>query len=175
LRIRHDPQRIGQVVSNLVGNAIKFTPRGGAVSVVVRPAADAMAGPDGAEIEVTDSGVGIDAEELPRIFDRFYRGTLANEARGSGSGLGLAIVRSIVEMHNGTVSVQSRLGSGSTFLVTLPRDPRREDATAIAPKGAPAKVALSHAASPVAPLGAADKMADSSPREAPHLNPRGSR
>lgn len=118
LRIRHDPVRLGQVVSNLVGNAIKFTPKGGRVRVEVAPR------PDGASVVVADSGVGIDATELPRIFDRFYRGSQASEARGSGSGLGLAIARSIVDMHGGTISVESRLGAGSTFRVDLPRDPR---------------------------------------------------
>ena len=124
LRIRHDPVRVGQVVANLVGNAIKFTPRGGRIAV------DVVATPDGARIEVADTGVGIPPEELPRIFERFYRGTRANEARGSGSGLGLAIVRSIVEMHGGSVTVESRLGAGSTFTVTLPRDPRTADEAA---------------------------------------------
>ncbi len=118
LRIRHDPVRVGQVVANLVGNAIKFTPRGGRVRVEVAPT------DFGVQIVVGDSGVGIDAEELPRIFERFFRGTRANEARGSGSGLGLAIVQSIVEMHGGTVRVSSRLNAGSTFTVALPRDPR---------------------------------------------------
>ena len=118
LRIRHDPQRVGQIVTNLVGNAIKFTPAGGAVTVEVAPHRD------GARIDVTDTGVGIDASELPRIFERFYRGSRANEARGSGSGLGLAIVRSIVDMHRGSVAVDSRLGTGTRFTVTLPRDPR---------------------------------------------------
>jgi signal transduction histidine kinase len=121
LRIRHDPLRIGQVVANLVGNAVKFTPREGRVAVSVKPWRT------GARIEVTDTGVGIDASELPHIFERFYRGSQANEARGSGSGLGLAIVRSIVDMHRGTVTVSSRLGVGTTFTVTLPRDPRASD------------------------------------------------
>ena len=121
LRIRHDPVRVGQVVANLVGNGIKFTPRGGRIRV------DVNATPVGARIDVTDTGVGIAPEELPRIFERFYRGTRASEARGSGSGLGLAIVRSIVEMHGGSVSVESRLGSGSTFTVNLPQDPRTGD------------------------------------------------
>ena len=71
-----------------------------------------------------DTGVGIDAAELPHIFERFYRGSQANEARGSGSGLGLAIVRSIVDMHGGAISVESQVGSGSRFTVTLPPDPR---------------------------------------------------
>jgi signal transduction histidine kinase/uncharacterized protein (UPF0333 family) len=119
LVVRHDPPRIGQVVSNLVGNALKFTPRGGSVTVKLAPHRQG-----GARIQVIDTGVGIDAAELPHIFDRFYRGARASEARSSGSGLGLAIVRSIVEMHGGRIAVESRVGSGSTFTVTLPADPR---------------------------------------------------
>ena len=118
VRIRHDPPRIGQVVGNLIGNAIKFTPPGGSVTV------DLAATAEGARIEVADTGVGIDPTELPRIFERFYRGSRSNEARGSGSGLGLAIVQSIVEMHGGRVAVESRIGQGSRFIVSLPRDPR---------------------------------------------------
>jgi signal transduction histidine kinase len=156
LRIRHDPQRVGQVVTNLVGNAIKFTPRGGHVDVVL--AAD----PDGARIDVSDTGVGIEAAELPRIFDRFYRGSRANEARGSGSGLGLAIVRSIVDMHRGTVTVDSRLGTGSRFSVYLPRDPRAGDADG---RIGPAMETSAEAASESNP-----KMVDSSPTAAPSLN-----
>jgi signal transduction histidine kinase len=163
IRIRHDPQRIGQVVLNLVGNAIKFTSRGGGVDIAVRPV------PEGAEIEVRDTGVGIDAAELPRIFDRFYRGSGANEARGSGSGLGLAIVRSIVDMHAGSVKVESRRGTGSRFVVTLPRDPRtvedagsaatRRDGGSRAPGSTPEQ----------APAPA--KVADSSSGEGSRLNP----
>jgi len=119
IQIRHDPVRIGQVVANLVGNAIKFTPRGGSVRVEVQRETDG-----GAAITVADTGIGIDPAELPRIFDRFFRGSRASEARGSGSGLGLAIVRSIVEMHAGTVTVESRLGAGTTFRVSLPAQPR---------------------------------------------------
>jgi signal transduction histidine kinase len=128
VRLWHDPQRIGQVVSNLVGNSLKFTPRRGSVFVELRPLA---AG--GAEIEVRDTGVGIDATELPRIFDRFYRGSRSNEARGSGSGLGLAIVKSVVDMHSGRISVESRIGTGTRFVVSLPPDPREGSATPPAP------------------------------------------
>ena len=71
-----------------------------------------------------DTGVGIDEDELPHVFERFYRGSQANEARGSGSGLGLAIVRSIVDMHGGAITVESQVGAGSRFTVTLPPDPR---------------------------------------------------
>jgi signal transduction histidine kinase len=120
VRVRHDPQRIGQVVTNLVGNAVKFTGPGGTVDVSV------VAGDDGARIEVRDTGVGIEPDELPKIFERFYRGSSANEARGSGSGLGLAIVKSIVDMHRGTVEVASTVGHGTSFTVTLPDDPRQE-------------------------------------------------
>jgi signal transduction histidine kinase len=142
LRIRHDPLRIGQVVANLVGNAIKFTPREGRVAVTVKPFRT------GARIEVTDTGVGIDGSELPHIFERFYRGSRENEARGSGSGLGLAIVRSIVDMHRGTVTVNSTLGAGTTFVVTLPRDPRAGEEPLAAPGAAPAVARVADSSSP---------------------------
>ena len=129
IRIRHDPPRVGQIVANLVANAIKFTPRGGSVAVDVAGTAD------GARIEVTDTGVGIDPVEMPHIFERFYRGSRANEARGSGSGLGLAIVRSIVDMHGGTIEVESRVGAGTRFIVDLPRDPRLVEGTPAAHAG----------------------------------------
>ena len=139
IRIRHDPPRVGQVVANLVANAIKFTGRGGSVAV------DVAAMPDGARIEVTDTGVGIDPIEMPHIFERFYRGSRANEARGSGSGLGLAIVRSIVDMHGGMVEVESRVGQGTRFLVTLPRDPRLVEGTPAAEEAAVASAAEARA------------------------------
>jgi signal transduction histidine kinase len=125
--VRHDPVRIGQVVTNLVGNGLKFTPRGGHVQVRVQQL------PDGAAVSVADDGSGIDPAELPRIFDRFFRGARASDARGSGSGLGLAIVKSIVEMHGGSISVDSHLGAGSTFRVALPdAPPEHESPTATA-------------------------------------------
>lgn len=142
IRVRHDPLRVGQVVTNLVGNAIKFTPAGGTVTVTVRGQRD------GARIVVQDTGVGIDSTELPHVFERFYRGSRANEARAGGSGLGLAIVRSIVDMHGGSVAVESRVGTGTTFTVNLPRDPRAADEIAAVP----------------------GNMTDSSPPETPSLN-----
>ncbi|HEY4753814.1 MAG TPA: ATP-binding protein, partial [Candidatus Limnocylindrales bacterium] len=122
LRIRHDGPRVGQVVGNLVGNALKFTGRGGTVHVSATREADG-----GVRIAVADTGVGIHPAELPHIFERFYRGSQANEARGTGSGLGLAIVKSIVDMHHGTIEVESRVGRGSRFVITLPRDPDAPD------------------------------------------------
>jgi signal transduction histidine kinase len=113
--IRFDRERIVQLVNNLVGNAVKFTPSGGTVAVQVLDEAEA------AVIEVSDTGPGIPPGELPRIFDRFYRGTNVGEARASGSGLGLAIARSIVEMHGGFIEVASVLGEGAVFRVVMPR------------------------------------------------------
>ena len=109
-----DRERIVQLVTNLAGNALKFTARGGEVSIRL---ADT---PQSAVIEVRDTGPGIPPDELPRIFERFYRGTNTGEARASGSGLGLAIVRSIVEMHGGSVAVESTVGEGALFRVMLP-------------------------------------------------------
>jgi signal transduction histidine kinase len=167
LRVRHDPQRIGQVVVNLVNNAVKFTAPGGAIAVDVAGTAD------GATIQVRDTGVGIDPAELPHIFERFYRGSQANEARGSGSGLGLAIVHSIVDMHGGTVEVESRLGVGSRFTVTLPRDPRLVAGTPAAEQAAVASA--SDAPVPEAspdPLGAGSaNVQETSPTERPKVNP----
>lgn len=116
LRQRHDPQRMGQVLGNLIGNALKFTPAGGKVELSLE------ATDDGAEFRVSDTGVGIDARELPYVFDRFYRGTQAIEPRATGSGLGLSIVRSIVEMHNGRVAITSTPGVGTQVSVVLPAD-----------------------------------------------------
>lgn len=116
VRLPHDPARIGQVLANLLGNAIKFTHPGGRVAVAVRDAGN------NAELVLEDSGVGIDSDELPHVFERFYRGSQSAEERASGSGLGLSIVRSIVEMHHGRVSIQSAVGRGTTVTVLLPRE-----------------------------------------------------
>ncbi len=115
--IRFDRERIVQLLTNLVGNGLKFTPRGGEVVASLTDA------PEGAIVLVRDTGPGITEAELPRVFERFFRGTNVGEARASGSGLGLAIVRSIVEMHGGTIDVASALGQGATFTVRLPRTP----------------------------------------------------
>jgi signal transduction histidine kinase len=174
VRIRHDPQRIGQVVANLVANAVKFTGRDGMVSI------DVAATADGARIDVADTGVGIDASELPHIFERFYRGSRANEARGSGSGLGLAIVRSIVDMHGGGIVVESRIGAGSRFSVSLPRDPRlvagspaAKQADVASAAEADARVGLS--ADPVAGSARTANMQETSPSERTQVNTEAAR
>jgi signal transduction histidine kinase len=116
VELRFDRERIVQLLTNLVGNSLKFTPAGGVVEV------DLEETDEGAILEVRDDGAGIPADELPHIFDRFYRGTNTGEARASGSGLGLAIVRSIVEMHGGEIDVASVVGEGTAFGIRLPRD-----------------------------------------------------
>jgi signal transduction histidine kinase len=117
VEMRFDRERIVQLMTNLIGNAIKFTPRAGAVSVLVEER------PDDVLVEVIDTGAGIPADELPHIFERFYRGTNTGEARASGSGLGLAIVRSIVEMHDGQIELASEVGTGTQVRIVLPRHP----------------------------------------------------
>jgi signal transduction histidine kinase len=135
VEMRFDRERIVQLLTNLVGNALKFTPRGGSVSVTLTEA------PSTVTIEVRDTGPGIQADELPHIFDRFYRGTNTGDARASGSGLGLAIVRSIVDMHAGEVDVASVVGQGTAFRITLPRfldDNMNETSRASEPQAIPA-------------------------------------
>jgi two-component system phosphate regulon sensor histidine kinase PhoR len=107
-----DAERLERVAVNLIHNALKFTPAGGSIHV----SADFVGGT--VTVKVSDTGVGIAPEDLPRIFERFYK---ADRARGSvGTGLGLAVVKHTVEAHGGTVSVQSELGHGSTFRFSLP-------------------------------------------------------
>lgn len=110
-----DPDRLQQVIWNLLSNAVKFTPRGGLVMVKVERSNSEV------EITVTDSGLGIDAAFLPYVFDRFRQGNAGTTREQGGLGLGLAIVRHLVELHGGSVHVESPgVGWGSTFRVLLP-------------------------------------------------------
>jgi two-component system sensor histidine kinase BaeS len=109
-----DPDRMAQVLGNLVSNALRHTPAGGRVSLVaVREASQVM-------IAVQDTGAGISLDELPHVFDRFYRGSEAREADSGESGLGLAIARSIVELHGGKISMESIPHQGTTATIALP-------------------------------------------------------
>ena len=111
-----DPNRLTQVLTNLVRNGITHTPQGGAVAVQ-----SADVGPDHVEITVSDTGVGIPAEDLPRIFERFYRSDASRTRDSGGFGLGLAIAKDLVEAMGGTLGVTSDVGLGTTFRVTLRR------------------------------------------------------
>jgi signal transduction histidine kinase len=117
---RWDPLRLGRVLENLIGNAVKYSPDGSEITISLTR--ERGAGRDEAVLAVQDRGIGISEHDLPHIFDRFYRG---ENAQGgiSGSGLGLAGTRQIVEQHGGTIEVDSREGAGSTFTVRLPLSP----------------------------------------------------
>ena len=120
-RLRIDAERMQQVLINLVGNALKFTPRDGDVILAVRQRAEAV------EVSVRDTGIGIAAEDQARIFDEFAQ--LGKPGRKQeGSGLGLAIAKRIVEAHGGVIRVTSRSGEGSTFTFTLPLRAREASA-----------------------------------------------
>jgi signal transduction histidine kinase len=112
--IHADPERLAQVLGNLVGNALRYTPEGGRITLAARQQADDV------QLAVRDTGAGIDPVDLPHIFDRFYRGDDARETSEGESGLGLAIAKSLVEAHGGTISASSTPGDGSAFTVTLP-------------------------------------------------------
>ena len=112
-----DPTRVQQVLVNLVGNAIKFTGRGG-VKVVLRPQEATSHARVRLAFDVIDTGIGIDREVKDRIFDWFESHAGGSEHRGAG--LGLSLVRSFVELHGGTVSVDSTLGQGTTVSVSFP-------------------------------------------------------
>jgi len=114
IRIWGDQARIKQVIVNLVDNAIKYTPEGGAVRVVVGIE------DNHAMMRVEDNGAGIPADALPHLFERFYRVDKARSRQMGGAGLGLAIVKSIVTAHGGQVTVESAEGRGSRFRVQLP-------------------------------------------------------
>ncbi|MBJ6724735.1 PAS domain-containing sensor histidine kinase [Geomonas sp. Red875] len=107
-----DGKQIGRVFANLIGNAVKFTPRRGSISVeaAVRDAS--------LQVVVTDTGIGIPAEELPKVFNKYFRSSAAQGFKGTG--LGLTISKAIVEAHGGTISVESGAGQGSRFTVVLP-------------------------------------------------------
>jgi signal transduction histidine kinase len=110
-----DARRMNQVVSNLLSNAIKYTPQGGTVGVTTEIIEDRVI------IHILDSGLGIPAECIPQLFDKFYRVPLESHmAAAVGTGLGLAIVKAIVEQHQGYITVESELGVGSVFHVNLP-------------------------------------------------------
>ena len=109
-----DEDLLSQVWINLIHNSIKFTPAGGCVRVAVRRTGA------GAEVSVSDSGVGIAADDAAHIFERFYKADKSRQRTEGGNGLGLSIVKQIVDMHHGTVRVESQPGQGATFTVALP-------------------------------------------------------
>jgi signal transduction histidine kinase len=116
-----DEGRLSQILTNLIGNAIKYTPPGGHIWV------RAETGDDTVQIVIQDDGLGISPEDQAQVFARFYRVRTAETETIDGTGLGLAIVKSLVELHGGHISLESHLGKGSTFHVTLPIRPPEND------------------------------------------------
>jgi signal transduction histidine kinase len=125
IELEADPVRLRQAVGNLVANALRFTPAGGTVRIDgrIESQANGRLGGDQVVIDVTDTGTGIAAEDLPKVFDRFWRAEQSRNRHTGGSGLGLPIVRSLIEAHGGTATVTSTLDEGSTFTLRLPLHP----------------------------------------------------
>ncbi len=109
-----DAMRLGQVVRNLLSNAIKYTPTGGRVEL------NHLIQPTSIVLRVTDTGLGIPAQDLPHIFDKFYRVNTPEHNTSKGTGLGLSIAKAIIEQHRGNIWVDSELGTGTTFSIELP-------------------------------------------------------
>jgi signal transduction histidine kinase len=109
-----DPVKLKQVFVNLIGNAIKFTPEGGRVTVSGETSNDEL------RVRIRDTGIGICAKEIPLVLQPFYRVNSALDAKHQGAGLGLPFAKSVVELHGGTLEIESELGAGTTVTVTLP-------------------------------------------------------
>jgi len=114
LTVYVDSRRFGQVIANLISNAIKYSPAQSTITVHVFNQGDQ------ALVQVVDSGYGIPAQDLPFVFEKYYRVQRAEHLASEGTGMGLPIAKMIVEEHGGTLTAQSELGSGSVFTITLP-------------------------------------------------------
>ncbi|MDP9202188.1 MAG: HAMP domain-containing histidine kinase [Gemmatimonadota bacterium] len=123
-KVSWDEDRINEVLGNLISNAFKFTARGGKVALTVVPVDGKVV------VTVSDTGAGISATQLPHIFDKFFQADNQAQAATQGTGLGLAIAREVVEAHGGEITVESRVGEGTTFVVTLPTEAPRARAKA---------------------------------------------
>jgi signal transduction histidine kinase len=113
-RVMMDPDRMKQVIINLLDNSLKFTPHGGRITVSTRRMQNQLA------LTVRDTGVGIPKKSLGRIFDRFYQVDSTSHRKYKGFGLGLSICKSIVELHGGSISIKSRVNRGTSVSITLP-------------------------------------------------------
>jgi signal transduction histidine kinase len=116
-KVYWDEDRMNEVLGNLLSNAFKFTPRSGKVTLAVSSQENKV------RITITDTGVGISPEQLPHIFDKFFQADNQAQAAAKGTGLGLAIAKEIVEAHGGDIAVESTVGRGTSFTVSLPAEP----------------------------------------------------
>ena len=120
LVVRGTEEGLDRIFVNVVGNAVKYTPPGGAVTISVHPVDGQPEGCKQAQVEVSDTGIGIPEEAMPHLFEEFYRAPNAKKGAEVGTGLGLAIVQDLVEHYGGRIQVKSTVGVGTTFTVTLP-------------------------------------------------------
>jgi signal transduction histidine kinase len=113
-----DRRRLQQIVDNLLGNAVKYSPDGGRISVTLKPVGGA------AELSVSDTGIGVAPEDREKLFSRLYRSSMVRDKAIPGTGLGLALSRAVVHRHHGTIELTDHEGPGTTVLVRLPLDAR---------------------------------------------------
>ncbi len=116
LEVIADEDLLSQVWNNLIHNSIKFTPQAGSIKITLQSRGGRI------EFRISDTGVGISEEDQSRIFERFYKADKSRTGSNGGSGLGLSIVKKIIEMHKGTINVDSKIGAGTTFIVSLPME-----------------------------------------------------
>ena len=114
-KIRGSKEYLQEAISNLLANSLKYTPREGHVSINVKDKGNTIL------VQIKDTGIGIPKDELPSIFEEFFRASNAREVERDGTGLGLSIAKQVIEKHNGKIWVESEQGSGSTFYILLPK------------------------------------------------------
>jgi two-component system, OmpR family, sensor histidine kinase BaeS len=116
IEFKGDPDKVTQILTNVVNNALKYTPAGGNVTISAINDEEEMAG-----FMIKDEGIGMSSQDLPHIFERFYRGDKSRDRKTGGIGIGLSIVKALVEAHKGTITVESELDKGTTFIILFPR------------------------------------------------------
>jgi signal transduction histidine kinase len=120
-KVNVDPDRMAQVLGNLISNALRYTPKGGQIIFSAKYQPESVERKiNTIQLQIQDNGAGIDPKDLPHIFERFYRGDKSRKQKEGETGLGLAIAKSLIEAHGGTISVESALGKGTTFIISLP-------------------------------------------------------
>jgi len=157
-----DPEKLQQIVLNLLSNAVKFTDAGGTITLAAKPSGKCI------DISVADTGAGISAEKLERVFDPFVQAERRLNQPVQGVGLGLAISRDLAHAMSGEITVQSEVGKGSTFTLSLPRAPRM-DLSDVPPIAEPARPEPSKTDVPSTERGeASSNLADRALQETPH-------
>jgi signal transduction histidine kinase len=114
-RVNGDPDRVRQILGNLLDNAFAYTPENGRITVTLNQVGDEV------QVDVRDNGIGIPSEDQQRVFERFYRGEKSRSRATGGAGLGLAIAKGIVELHGGSIGIQSQPGAGTEIWLRLPQ------------------------------------------------------